>query len=103
MSKKMNKTQAIKEALAKNPEIGPKELAEQLNKAGVKVTAQYVSMIKSKLKQGHSKRKAAIKRAGRNGDVLTDLQQAKQFADRFGGVNKALEALELLKSVQTET
>lgn len=52
MSKKVNKTKAIREALGKTRELGPKEIAEQLNKQGVKVTAQYVSMIKSKLRQG---------------------------------------------------
>ena len=44
----VNKTQLIKDALAKNPKASPSEIAEGLKKHGI--SAQYVSTVKSSLK-----------------------------------------------------
>ena len=46
----INKSQAIREALAANPDKSPIELAAVLKEHGVKVTPLYISAIKSKLK-----------------------------------------------------
>lgn len=45
--KKLSKTDAIRAALRESANGSPSEVAEKLNKQGIKVTAQYVSTIKA--------------------------------------------------------
>ena len=45
--KKLSKTDAIRAALRQSANGSPSEVAEKLNKQGIKVTAQYVSTIKA--------------------------------------------------------
>lgn len=48
-----NKSQAIRQALAENPNASPKEVAEIINnKHSLGVTPQYVSVVKSQSKKG---------------------------------------------------
>jgi hypothetical protein len=103
--KKINKTQLILDALAKYPNETPMEIADRLK--AYKISAGYVSTIKSARKAG--KKKAAKKskqvgktgrRARRNGDgdnvSMSSLVKAKQLADELGGVEKAKAVLDAL-------
>ena len=50
----VNKTDAIKEALARTPDKPPKEISEALTAKGIDVSPQYVSTIKSNLKKAEA-------------------------------------------------
>lgn len=62
----MNKTASIRAELQKDPNQSPKKLAEKLTSQGVKVSAAYVSTIKSKLKTGSSANGAATRKSYRS-------------------------------------
>src|SRR5690348_3461842 len=86
----VNKSQAIRDALSKDPKASPSALSTELNAQGVAVTPAYVSMIKSSMK---SKAKGGRKgrAAGSAGGAITpnDLLEAKKLVDRVGGIEKA--------------
>ncbi len=127
----MNKTQRIREALAANPNMTPKEIASQLGD----VTPQYVSMIKSKDKREGTPKKrgrkstkktgttntetktqsvaartvrATVKRGNKEWSVelssVTDrMGDAANFVKNFGGFDEAIEAINTLKSLQIKS
>lgn len=93
---KVNKSKAIREALAAHKGKSPKEIAELVTKGGVKVDASYVSNIKAtmgkkkKSKKGKPGRKAAAPAS--NGH--TDLGMVFEFVQKVGGVSKAKSLLD---------
>ena len=96
---KVNKTQLILDALAKNPNATPMEIAEKLK--AYKVTPAYVSNIKSTKKAGKAlRRKVGARRGKRNGGKdnisMSSLVKAKKLADELGGVEKAKAMLDAL-------
>lgn len=98
-----NKSSAIRKYKSENPEAGPKEIAEALNKDGLKVTAGFVSTIlsndrKRSGKSGRKGRRGGRRAAnGRGGEVaVAQLIQAKKLADQMGGVEQARQALDAL-------
>jgi hypothetical protein len=101
--KKINKTQLILDALAKYPNATPMEIAEKLK--AHKISAGYVSTIKSAKKAGKKKTKrGAGKKTGRRGKrngggdniSMSSLVKAKQLADELGGVERAKALLDAL-------
>lgn len=106
--KKVNKTQLILDALAKNPTLTPMEIAEKLK--AHKVSPAYVSNIKSVNKAGKKKTKrkagkktvskARARRGGRGGSgdsvSVASLVKAKKLADELGGVQEAKALLDAL-------
>ena len=96
----VNKSQAIRDALAKNPDASPKDLSAELTAQGVKVTAAFVSMIKFKAKIG---RKPGRKKGRSNlATGLVDshaLLEAKKLVDRVGGIDKAQSLLGTLRKL----
>ena len=46
-TKKVNKSSAIRDFMAANPNAGPKEVADTLSKQGIKVSPAFVSTIKA--------------------------------------------------------
>jgi len=112
----VNKTQAIKDYLAKNPDAVPKAAAEELQKKGVDVSAQYVSVVKHKVKKEagiaaeqqapkkpvvkkkvRRKKKAAPKKKAASDQIsLSALKEAKKLAERLGGIEQAKEAISAL-------
>lgn len=95
---KINKSAAIKEALAKHRDKGPKEIAALLTKDGIKVTPLYVSNIKSlaqkKIRGGNGKTRP------RNGAVSEkNLIAAFEFAQAVGGVSSAQSILNRLATL----
>lgn len=104
----ITKAQAMRDALAANPDAMPKDLAEQLTAQGLNVTAKEVSQAKYLLraagaKQGQKKpagkapkaAKAAPALAAASDDLVSvaALQKAKKLVQELGGVKEAKEAL----------
>ena len=102
--KKVNKTQLIKDALAKNPKASPIEIAEGLKKHGI--SAQYVSTVKSSLKAKKptktAKKKVAKTKVAKKSDKVSlgDLVKASRLAEELGGVDKAQEMLNALAKLK---
>ena len=100
----VNKTQLIKDALAKNPKASPIEIAEGLKKHGI--SAQYVSTVKSSLKAKKptktAKTKVAKKKVAKKSDKVSlgDLVKASKLAEELGGVDKAQEMLNALAKLK---
>lgn len=106
--RKVNKSEAVRNYMAKNPNVGPSAVSEALSKRGVKVTPQQVSTIKNNAKNSAKRktargRKPSVMTIGAENGVLQvkDLMSAKVFADSVGGLEKAkglLAALEELRN-----
>jgi len=95
----VNKSQAIRDALKQHPKAGPKEISEILSKQGIKVSAVFVSNVKSISKKKRGRRKkatAAVKPAVSDKVSISTLVQAKNLADQIGGVEKAKQMLDTL-------
>lgn len=113
--KKVNKSQAIREHLKAHPNQKPAEAAAALTKRGVKVTPQYVSVVKSsdnKKSGGKSQTGAGKAATGRRGrppkSKPTSAQQdvsvrsivaAKQLVEQAGSVEKAYAAIEAYSEI----
>jgi len=101
-----NKTQAIKDYYAENPDAKPAAAAEALNAQGIEVTSGFVSTIKSKHglgKKRRGRRKGAAKKASTGAPservAIADLVKAKKLADQLGGVEKAKAMLDALSKL----
>ncbi len=106
----MNKTQAIRAELQKDPGAMPKPLAEKLRAMGYDVKPQYVSVLKNTLKrEAEGQTPATTGRQGRppaatkqaaapvSGDLsFESLRKAKELSAELGGIEKAKEALDAL-------
>ena len=103
-----NKSAAIREALAANPDKGPKEIAEILQAQGFKVNAQYVSIIKSNDKKasGAKGRKVRVKKAGRKAfstsvHGFAPMQSALEFIQACGGLDQAKQVLATVEQLRS--
>jgi len=87
----MSKSKAIRNLKAQKPEIGPKAIAETLEKKGYKVSAQFVSTVLS----NDRKKNGKVGRPG--GTVITgdDILVAKDLVAKVGGIENAKKVLEL--------
>ena len=95
--RKVNKTQAIREAIAAAPGATPKEIAHSLKL--LKITPTYVSNIKSKMKETKKRKTSKTKKTSTKVD-LAELIKAKKMVDDLGGVEKAKEMLDALSKLQ---
>ena len=97
--KSVNKSQAIRDALSKDPSVSPKELSAKLVAKGINASPAYVSMIKfnMKAKRRIGKANRSIK-AGANVSA-NDLVEVKKLVDRVGGIEKAESLLGTLKKL----
>lgn len=98
--RKVNKSQAIRDYLAKHPNAMPKEIIADLRTSGTRVSPALVSAVKYGEKKG-KRRKKAVGRAkpGRKSITAEDLMQAKGLADQLGGVERAKTILETLEKL----
>jgi len=84
----INKSQAIRDALAANPGKSPKEISELLAEKGIKIPPTYISSIKSNAKAKRRKRKAGVgkgtKTAGQ--DRGNGLMAAVELVKASGGI-----------------
>jgi hypothetical protein len=97
-----NKSVAIRTYKANHQDEGPKAIAEALGKEGIKVTPAFVSTVLSNAKRKGGKGRRGRKPGPRGGAAdrtLHDLKQAKKLADKFGGVEHALKALNALATL----
>jgi hypothetical protein len=102
---KVNKSEAIREALKENKDLGPTDISKLLATKGIEVTPNQVSMVKGKVGKG----KGAVKAKGRpKGTVKTagievgnghHLAAAFSFVEAVGGIGNAEATITRLKSV----
>jgi hypothetical protein len=98
---KPNKSQAVREYLQKNPGAQNKEIAEALAKEGIKITADYVSIIKSNTKKRRRRRrKAAEVLSVKSGVGVADIKAAFMLLKHCGGIKGAKEALAAAQEIQ---
>ncbi|MDX1927515.1 MAG: helix-turn-helix domain-containing protein [Pirellulaceae bacterium] len=116
---KINKSNAIREIKAANPELGPTEIATMIKtQFGVDVTPATVSTVLSTDKKRNGKvgrpgrpkgskngtSKAAGTKVGLNGNQDTFIQnllKAKQLVNDMGGISEARNALNALESLMS--
>jgi len=93
----VNKSQAIRDALAAHPEKSPLEIAESLKAKGLKVNAQYVSTIKSNAKAKGLKKVVRRRKPGQlvagHGSAEHIMKAGLHFILLAGGVEQARERL----------
>jgi hypothetical protein len=112
-----NKSLAIRDYLASHPGAKPKEIVDALNSKGIKVSAQFVSTVKTNSKKrGPAKRRgrpvgstnktsAARKSAavGRSADTVSvsSLIKLKRVVEEIGSIEEAKSALDTLEKLAT--
>ena len=104
-----NKSQAIRDYLKANPTAKPKDVVSAMTSKGIKVSAQFVSTVKST-----SKKKGPAKRRGRpagstvrskpakssSDSVSVDaLLKMKRVVEDFGSIEEAKSALQTLEKL----
>ena len=100
----VNLSEKIRKYVEANPNAKPKAVVEGLASAGIKVTPFYVSTILSNDRRKSGKTKRRGRRSGRptassSRDVLANLVLAKKLADKMGGIETAIAALETLAKI----
>jgi hypothetical protein len=103
MAKKaaVNKSQAIRDALAKNPDKSPSEIAEILKADGITITAQYVSTIKSNAKI-KTRRKVIARRGRPRGGAASGMgtmDAALALIRAAGGLEQAKNVLSTIEQI----
>jgi LAS superfamily LD-carboxypeptidase LdcB len=121
MAKKrtVNKSQIVRDALKKNPTMGPSELAKlaELKKLGI--NAQYISVVKSNAKSKKAGKKSVVKKSGAKKSVTkkkpgrkpgrkaaaasptTSLDAAIDFIQSSGGLDQAQAAIDQIRRIQS--
>ncbi len=96
--KKINRSQAIRDILAKDPATMPKAIQAGLAKKGIKVSASLINAVKyGKSKPAKRGRKPGQQPKSAAGETSFDaLLGAKALADKLGGVQRAQQALDML-------
>ena len=101
MAKKggVNKSQQIREILARNPRAKGREVQEELASKGVKVTSTLIYLVKAKMrrtKRRQNRQKVAL--ATGNGNAIEVIRKIKSVANDVGGLEKLKQLLELLSN-----
>jgi hypothetical protein len=99
--KKINRSQAIRDYLAKNAGASVGEIKEALAKKGIKASDSLINAVK--YKKGPRKGKRRGRRAGSpsvNGISIESLVAAKQLIDRAGSAKAAVQAIGVLRRLQ---
>jgi len=99
----VNKSQAIRDALAAHPDKSPAEIAERLKAKGLEVNAQYVSTIKSNAKAKGGRRKLVkLRRSGGRGAAngFGPVDAALDFIRAAGGLEQAKHALQTVEEIR---
>jgi hypothetical protein len=103
-----SKSGAVRAYFEQHPEAGPTEVANALKKQGITISAAHVSNVKAAMKRKAGMNGRAIGRRGRRGrpaggsDALSlgSLLEARAFAARVGGVEKASALVAALAKLQ---
>ncbi|MEO1496486.1 MAG: hypothetical protein AAFV43_04985 [Planctomycetota bacterium] len=97
-----NKSEAIREYIKANPNAGPTEVCKELKKKGLAVAPALVSNVKAAaLRKAGKKPGKRGRKPGRPAGVsdkvsLSSLVEARDFADKVGGVDQAQALLKAL-------
>jgi hypothetical protein len=96
MSKKINKSQSIRDFLIQNPRATNWEVMEALEQKGIKVSYNQVYFVKMKGKK--AKRKAAVKayRAAGMSNPVEAVKKVRALAADLGGMKNLKELVVLL-------
>ena len=105
MSKKpINKSQTVRDYLKVHPGIANKEIAEALTKQGLKISANHVSNIKSKMAVSKGKRKrrgkAATAMSTKSGIGVHEIKAAFGLLKQCGGIENARKSLDAAREIQ---
>jgi hypothetical protein len=107
----MNRSESIRQFIAKNPAAGPKDFEAGLKAEGIKVKLSLISAVKySKAKKKSLKktkrmaRRATVQIAARRTPstavTIEQLIEVKQFAISFGGTDQVRQALDTLEQLR---
>ncbi|MEQ1904380.1 MAG: hypothetical protein ABL888_09365 [Pirellulaceae bacterium] len=93
-----NVSEAIRSCFDQNREAKPKAIAEILNKKGVAVSPQYVSVILSQYRKrlGVKRKKRGTRIDGSSNSAglqLSDLKLVKQLVDKTGSAERVRDAI----------
>ena len=101
-----NKSQAIRDFLAANPQATPNEIVAGLKQQGITVSpglasnVKYTSGRRTAKRRGRPPGRGRGVRRGSNGALTAnDLLEAKKLADQLGGIEQARKALETLQEL----
>ena len=96
----VNKTVAVKEALAKSPKAKASEVVSALAAQGIRVSSAYVYALKSKAKakKRKEKREKAVATSTSIGvsDPVQLIRQVKELAPKAGGLRNLRQLVEVL-------
>lgn len=101
----VNKSQMIRDMLQAHPEMSPSQIAGELKKKGLDLSAQYVSTIKSNSKAKKPGKRPVMKSVARKtatrqvGDSMTSLTAAVGLIKAAGGLEQARETLGLIEQI----
>ncbi len=107
---KVNKSQAVRDYLKNNPKAKNREVSDALKKTGIKISPNYVYIVKRLAKKAAAKPAASPARqapaaepaaAAKPGDMIT-LEQIKKVAQTvkaIGGFDRLKELLEVVREV----
>jgi hypothetical protein len=102
----VNKAEKIREYSEKNPQMRNVEIVTALAAQGVKVTPNYVSIIRSKAGTGKRRRRRRAGRRGRaatmhtsNGVGLDQMREAARLIRSAGGIEGARQALAVAEQI----
>jgi len=98
--KRVNRSEAVREALAQNPKAGSKEIITLLAAKGVKVSPTLVYYVKSKQNQARRRAKRAEVAATSQRTATTNpvelVMRVKQLAGEVGGMRNLKLLVDLL-------
>lgn len=103
--KRGEKTQAVRDYLAKHSGANPTAVVDGLQAKGIKVKITLVRSFVQKQASKRGKRRApvvhaAARKTARPGVTLEQLVAVKQFADAFGGAENVRQALDTLEQLR---
>ncbi len=102
--KSVNKAQAVRDYIKAHPGTANKEVAEALTKLGIKISANHVSNINSKMAVSKGKRKrrgkAAKAMSSKTGVNIHEIKVAFMLLKQCGGVESAKKALDAAREIQ---
>jgi hypothetical protein len=105
-----SKSGAVRAYFARHPQAGPTEVANALKKEGIEISAAHVSNVKAAMKRKAGSNGQAARGRGRRGRPaaggsdavsISSLIEARSFANRVGGVEKASALIAALAKLQS--
>jgi hypothetical protein len=92
--KSVNKSEAVREALAANPKAGSREIIAKLAEKGVRVAPTLVYYVKSK--QNQARRRAKRAKVAASGNPVELVLRVKDIAREVGGIKHLKQLVDLL-------